>query len=69
MPRRGPLRLRHPSGCAPKPVREPRELPEDGWRLVVFLPADEATARAVDELAGQSSGRLRAVRRRSGPAP
>ncbi|MFJ8759052.1 transcriptional regulator [Streptomyces cyaneofuscatus] len=61
VPRRGPLRLHHPSGCALELVREPLELPEDAQQLVVFLPADEATARAVDGLAGRSAGRLRAV--------
>ncbi|MET7870884.1 helix-turn-helix domain-containing protein [Streptomyces cyaneofuscatus] len=61
VPRRGPLRLHHPSGCELELVRETLELPEDAQQLVVFLPAGEATARAVDGLAGRSAGRLRAV--------
>ncbi|MFF6908890.1 helix-turn-helix domain-containing protein [Streptomyces sp. NPDC012389] len=61
VPRRGPLRLHHPSGCALELARETLELPEDAQQLVVFLPADEATAQAVEGLAGRSSGRLRAV--------
>ncbi|MFD3975156.1 hypothetical protein [Streptomyces cyaneofuscatus] len=61
VPRRGPLRLHHPSGCERELVREILEIPEEAQQLVVFLPADEATARAVDGLAGRSAGRLRAV--------
>lgn len=61
VPRRRPLRLHHPSGCELELVRETLELPEDAQQLVVLLPADEATARAVDGLAGRSAGRLRAV--------
>ncbi|MEV4876628.1 helix-turn-helix transcriptional regulator [Streptomyces cyaneofuscatus] len=61
VPRREPWRLRHPSGCELELIRETLELPEDAQQLVVFLPADEATARAVDRLGGRSPGRLRAV--------
>ncbi|KAB2589536.1 helix-turn-helix domain-containing protein [Streptomyces arboris] len=61
IPRREPWRLHHPSGCELELIRETLELPEDAQQLVVFLPADEATARAVDGLAGRSAGRLRAV--------
>lgn len=61
VPRRGPWRLHHPSGCELQLIRETLELPDDAQQLVVLLPADEATARAVDGLIGRSSGRLRAV--------
>lgn len=61
VPRRGPWRLHHPSGCELELIRETLELPDDAQQLVVLLPADEATAQAVDGLVGRSSGRLRAV--------
>jgi transcriptional regulator with XRE-family HTH domain len=34
---------------------------EDGQRLVVYLPADDATERALDQLAGRFPGALRSV--------
>ncbi|MFE2294043.1 helix-turn-helix domain-containing protein [Streptomyces sp. NPDC059452] len=61
IPRRGPLRLNHPSGCELELVREVLELPSDEQQLIVLLPADESTAQAVDRLRGRSPGRLRAV--------
>ncbi|MFE9016853.1 MmyB family transcriptional regulator [Streptomyces cyaneofuscatus] len=61
VPRRRPLRLHHPSGRELELVRETLELPEGAQQLVVLLPADEATARAVDGLTGRTAGRLRAV--------
>ncbi|MET8245409.1 helix-turn-helix transcriptional regulator [Streptomyces sp. NPDC005202] len=36
-------------------------LPDDGQRLVVHIPADEATATALDHLNGRKPGALRAV--------
>ncbi|MGW0335063.1 MmyB family transcriptional regulator [Streptomyces sp. NPDC003011] len=50
-PEAGPLRLRH----------ETLALVDDGQRVVVHLPADEATAAALDRLSGRRPGALRAV--------
>ncbi|MGI5458097.1 helix-turn-helix domain-containing protein [Streptomyces sp. CA-249302] len=61
VPERGVLRLRHPAGPELRLDRETLELPADAQQLVVLLPADESTARAVDELRGHSLGRLRAI--------
>ncbi|MGP3975747.1 helix-turn-helix domain-containing protein [Streptomyces sp. 8N114] len=61
VPQRGILRLNHPSGCELQLLRETAELSSDSQQLVVFLPADEATAQAVDELRGRPHGRLRAI--------
>ncbi|MFH9614975.1 helix-turn-helix domain-containing protein [Streptomyces pratensis] len=62
VPRRGALRLNHPSGCELRLLRETLDLPSDSQQLVVLLPADEGTARAVDGLRGlPTHGRLRAV--------
>ncbi|MFE5398982.1 helix-turn-helix domain-containing protein [Streptomyces sp. NPDC056568] len=51
-PEAGPLRLLH----------ETLALPEEGQRIVVHLPADDATAAALDRLNGRRPGALRAVR-------
>jgi transcriptional regulator with XRE-family HTH domain len=61
VPRRGALRLNHPSGYELQLLRETLELPSDAQQLVVFLPADERTAQAVDQLRRQPHGRLRAI--------
>ncbi|MGP3987293.1 helix-turn-helix domain-containing protein [Streptomyces sp. 3N207] len=61
VPQRGTLRLNHPSGCELQLLRETAELSSDSQQLVVFLPADEATAQAVDELSNRPHGRLRAI--------
>lgn len=62
VPRRGPLRLNHPSGCELRLLRETLDLSADSQQLVVLLPLDEATARAVDRLRGlPPHGRLRAL--------
>ncbi|RKN45015.1 helix-turn-helix domain-containing protein [Streptomyces hoynatensis] len=61
VPRRGVLRLAHPSGCTLRLQRETLELIDDAQQLVVFLPADEATAEAVDGLRGATHGHLRAI--------
>ena len=61
VPRRGALRLNHPSGCELQLLRETLELSSDAQQLVVFLPADERTAEAVDQLRHQPHGRLRAI--------
>ncbi|MFC9914138.1 helix-turn-helix domain-containing protein [Streptomyces sp. NPDC127197] len=61
VPRRGALRLNHPSGCELQLLRETLELSSDAQQLVVFLPADDRTAQAVDQLRGRPHGRLRAI--------
>ncbi|MEJ2857712.1 MULTISPECIES: helix-turn-helix domain-containing protein [unclassified Saccharothrix] len=61
VPRRGVLRLNHPSGRQLRLIRETLELAEDAQQLVVFLPADDQTAEAVDRLHRQSHGRLRSI--------
>ena len=50
-PEVGPLRLAH----------ETLALPNDGQRLIVHLPADDATVDALDRLNGRRPGALRAV--------
>jgi hypothetical protein len=50
VPRRGVLRLNHPAGHELQFLREILEFPTDARQLVVFLPADQQTARAVEEL-------------------
>ncbi|TQM44526.1 helix-turn-helix domain-containing protein [Pseudonocardia cypriaca] len=61
VPRRGPLRLNHPAGHELRLLRETFELPADAQQLVVLHPADERTARAVDELNRPAHGRLRSI--------
>lgn len=61
VPRRGVLRLNHPSGPELRLLRETLELSSDAQQLVVFLPADEQTAQAVEELRRRPHGRLRAI--------
>ncbi|MEV4599091.1 helix-turn-helix transcriptional regulator [Amycolatopsis sp. NPDC049253] len=61
VPPRGVLRLNHPAGRSLRLNRETMELAEDGQQLVVFLPADEETARAVAKLPRQAAGRLRVI--------
>ncbi|GAA3109950.1 helix-turn-helix domain-containing protein [Streptosporangium carneum] len=61
VPRRGVLRLNHPSGCELRLLRETLELSSDAQQLVVLLPADEKTAQGIDQLRQRSSGRLRAI--------
>jgi transcriptional regulator with XRE-family HTH domain len=61
VPQRGNLRLRHPSGRELRLVRETLELSADAQQLVVLLPADEATDRAVEELRRPAHGGLRAI--------
>ncbi|MET9557319.1 helix-turn-helix transcriptional regulator [Streptomyces sp. NPDC006645] len=60
--RSGVRRLTHPGAGELRLAEETLELPEgDGLRLVVHLPADEATATALDSLTGRRPGALRAV--------
>lgn len=55
-------RLRHPEVGEVRVTLEVMQLADDdGQRLVVFLPADDATAAALDTLAGVQPGNLRAV--------
>ncbi|MFD5752567.1 helix-turn-helix domain-containing protein [Streptomyces sp. NPDC127033] len=61
VPRRGTLRLNHPSGGELQLLRETLELSSDAQQLVVFLPADERTAEALDRLRRRPHGRLRAI--------
>ncbi|MFF4547669.1 helix-turn-helix domain-containing protein [Streptomyces sp. NPDC001435] len=61
VPPRGVLRLNHPSGCELRLLRETLELSEDGQQLVVFLPADDGTAEAIDQLRVPPQGVLRAI--------
>ncbi|MFD7409178.1 helix-turn-helix domain-containing protein [Streptomyces sp. NPDC059866] len=61
VPRREALRLNHPSGCELQLLRETLELSSDAQQLIVFLPADDRTARAVDQLRRRPQGRLRAI--------
>ncbi|WP_190211484.1 helix-turn-helix domain-containing protein [Kitasatospora indigofera] len=61
VPARGVLRIDHPSGHALRLLRETLELPSDAQQLVVLLPADDATAQALDRLRRRTPGRLRAI--------
>ncbi|MFF3347468.1 helix-turn-helix domain-containing protein [Streptomyces sp. NPDC002779] len=62
VPHRGELRLNHPAGPELRLRREILELTADDQQLVVLLPADEATAGAVEELRRPpGGGRLRAI--------
>ncbi|GGO64044.1 helix-turn-helix domain-containing protein [Nonomuraea cavernae] len=58
----GVERLTHPEAGELRLAYETLELPvKDGQRLVVYLPADDATALALDRLSGRRPGGLRAV--------
>ncbi|MEV6209421.1 helix-turn-helix transcriptional regulator [Kitasatospora sp. NPDC051914] len=61
IPQRGVLRLAHPSGHELRLLRETLELTTDAQQLIVFLPADEETTRALDLLRHQAPARLRAI--------
>ncbi|NGO68569.1 helix-turn-helix transcriptional regulator [Streptomyces boncukensis] len=61
VPRHGTLRLTHPAGYELRLLRETLELPADAQQLVVLLPADEATARAVERHHHPPEGRLRSL--------
>jgi transcriptional regulator with XRE-family HTH domain len=63
-PRRvGSRRVEHPEAGQLRLLHETLALPDDGQRIVVHLPADEATAAALDRLSGRHPGGLRAVSR------
>ncbi|NWF29378.1 helix-turn-helix domain-containing protein [Streptomyces sp. PKU-EA00015] len=58
----GITRMTHPGAGALRLSYETLELPaDDDQRLLVHLPADEATARALDTLTGRRPGALRAL--------
>lgn len=60
--RTGVERVAHPEVGDLRLAYETLELPDaDGQRLVVYLPADDATSSALDQLIGRQSGALRAV--------
>jgi transcriptional regulator with XRE-family HTH domain len=61
VPPRGILRLNHPSGHELRLRRETLDLSSDAQQLVVFLPADEATAQSIEQLRRRPTGRLRAI--------
>lgn len=61
VPRRGVLRLNHPSGHELQLLRETLELPEDAQQLIVFLPTGDRTAQAIDRLSRRPHGGLRAI--------
>ncbi|AXG80004.1 helix-turn-helix domain-containing protein [Streptomyces paludis] len=58
----GVRRIAHPAAGELRLVEETLALPEaDGQRLLIHLPADDATAAALDSLTGRRPGALRAV--------
>ncbi|GAA2235265.1 helix-turn-helix transcriptional regulator [Streptomyces nogalater] len=59
VPRRGTLRLNHPTGHGLRLLRETLDLTGDAQQLVVFLPADDETARTCERL--RERPRLRAI--------
>ncbi|NDL56032.1 helix-turn-helix domain-containing protein [Phytoactinopolyspora mesophila] len=60
--RSGVDRLVHPDAGELRLAYETLALPDpDSQRLVVYLPADDATAASIDELTGRRPGALRAV--------
>lgn len=61
VPRRGVLRLNHPGGHQLRLLRETLELPKEAQQIVVYLPADDQTAEAVDQLQRRSHGPLRSI--------
>ncbi|WP_106434155.1 helix-turn-helix domain-containing protein [Streptomyces viridochromogenes] len=61
-PRRtGSQHLEHPEAGSLRLLHETLSLPDEGQTVVVHLPADEATAAALDRLDGRRPGALRAV--------
>lgn len=60
--RTGVERFVHPEVGELRLAYETLDLPDaDGQRLVVYLPADDATSAALDQLTGRQPGALRAV--------
>ncbi|SEG97180.1 Helix-turn-helix domain-containing protein [Nonomuraea solani] len=61
-PRMAPVeRLAHPEAGELRLNREPLDLSDGEQRILVYLPADAATAAAIDRLNGRLPGALRAV--------
>lgn len=61
-PRRtGSQHLEHPEAGSLRLLHETLALPDEGQRVVIHLPADDATAAALDRLNGRRPGALRAV--------
>ncbi|MFI9148947.1 helix-turn-helix domain-containing protein [Streptomyces sp. NPDC053367] len=59
----GSQQVEHPEAGPLRLLYETLALPEDGQQMVVHLPADDATAVALDRLSGLRPGALRAVGR------
>ncbi|MFR0351891.1 helix-turn-helix domain-containing protein [Streptomyces sediminimaris] len=59
----GSQRVEHPEAGPLRLLYETLALPDDGQHMVVHLPADGATAAALDRLDGRRPGALRAVGR------
>ena len=59
--RSGLVRLMHPAGLDLRLSSESLDLADPGQHLIAYLPFDEATAAALDELHRGDQGRLRAV--------
>lgn len=58
----GVVRLAHPSAGPLRLAFETLDLPaDDDQQLIVYLPADDATAAALDGLAGRRPGALRSI--------
>ncbi|MEU0243687.1 helix-turn-helix domain-containing protein [Streptomyces sp. NPDC006235] len=61
-PRRaGSQHIEHPEAGSLRLLHETFALPDEGQRVIVHLPADDATAAALDRLNGRRPGALRAV--------
>ncbi|MFC9509671.1 helix-turn-helix domain-containing protein [Streptomyces sp. NPDC057002] len=62
VPRRtGSQQIEHPEAGSLRLLHETLVLPDEGQRVIVHLPADDATAAALDRLDGRRPGALRAV--------
>ncbi|CAM5451369.1 helix-turn-helix transcriptional regulator [Kitasatospora aureofaciens] len=61
VPRRGPLRLHHPTGPELRLHRETLEFPADAQQLLVLLPADPETATHLTRLTRPAGPHLRAI--------
>ena len=61
-PRRtGSQHIDHPEAGSLRLMHETLALPDEGQRIIIHLPADDATAAALDRLNGRRPGALRAV--------
>ncbi|GAA2552697.1 MULTISPECIES: helix-turn-helix domain-containing protein [Streptomyces] len=57
----GSQHLDHPEAGSLRLLHETLALPDEGQRVIIHLPADDATAAALDRLNGRRPGALRAV--------